>query len=165
MEYLELVIAMLSLILSIIALFTATKASNTANRISSGQLDLANGTLELEMRNSLNDASHNISELSLSIIPLQEKRNASKLTAAEARQLDALEKSFTAATQSWLNIYEDLSAKYLDGKVDRVRFKKNFNVEIRNLVERQSLASYFNPVSSRYKAILKVYDEWENLEK
>ena len=87
------------------------------------------------------------------------------MTSQEAAQLAALQQGFGAAVQNYLNAYEELCAKYLDSKVDTVRFRKSFAVEIRNLVERESLGPYFDANTSRYKAVLKVYHEWENLEK
>jgi len=62
-------------------------------------------------------------------------------------------------------MYEDGCAKYLDEKIDKDRFKKTYQVEIRNLLEANDLKAYFDPHSSRYKAIIKVYSAWENLEK
>ncbi len=37
--------------------------------------------------------------------------------------------------------------------------------EIRNLVHDEEFKKYFDGVTSTYKAILKVYREWEDLEK
>lgn len=86
-------------------------------------------------------------------------------TSEEERQLEIYQRNFKAAVESNINAYEEACAKYLDGKVDRRRFEKNYRVPLRQLVETAELKEYFDAVTSRYKAILKVYDQWENLEK
>ena len=78
---------------------------------------------------------------------------------------EAFEKQYSEARQNLINSYEEACTKYLDGKIDKVRFKKNYIIEIRNIVEAKELKGLFDSHSSRYKAIIKVYDEWENLEK
>ena len=52
--------------------------------------------------------------------------------------------------------------KYLDGKVDKVRFKKTYNREIRQLVEENQ--EDYKEVKNIYEATLKVYKEWNNKE-
>ena len=69
-----------------------------------------------------------------------------------------------AEVEEW-RIDKRIETKYLDEKIDKVRFKKSYHTEIRQLVESEKLQSYFNPVTSKFKGILKVYDEWNNLEK
>ena len=64
-----------------------------------------------------------------------------------------------------INAYEEACAKYLDKKVDRKRFQKMYRVEVPQLVEKPELKDYFDAITSRYKAILKVYEMWENAEK
>ena len=41
-----------------------------------------------------------------------------------------------SALEDWLNAYDDACAKYIDGKIDRERFKKLYFEEIKNCVER-----------------------------
>jgi hypothetical protein len=86
-------------------------------------------------------------------------------TSEEEKQLEIYQRSFNAAVEGNINAYEEACAKYLDGKVDRKRFGKNYRVALRQLIETPELKGYFDAVTSRYKAILKVYDSWENLEK
>lgn len=74
------------------------------------------------------------------------------------------DKNLKTLNQSMLNSYEDACTKYLDKKLNPERFEKNYHIEIRNILENSSLAEYFNPTTSRYKAILKVYKKWEDKE-
>ena len=165
METASLMVAILSLVISIIALVCSAIASNVANRISAKDLNVSYATIELDMRRSINEASVRVSELSLQMRPLITRLESGTITGEERNQLSALERSFTAATENYLNVYDELCGKYIDSKIDKVRFRKSFNFEVRNLVEREALKTFFDPTTSRYKAILRVYDEWENLEK
>ena len=158
METASLIVAIISLIVAIIALVRSDSAAKTANQISYA-------SLELEMRRTISDSSDRVGDLSIQMRPLIAKRQGQTLSPEEEAQLGALEQSFNASIENYLNAYEELCAKYIDGKIDKVRFRKSFAVEIRNLVERESLRKHFDANTSRYRAILKVYHEWENLEK
>ena len=76
-----------------------------------------------------------------------------------------LTKALNSAIEINLNAYEEACAKYIDNKVDKERFKKNYMVSIRQEVENPTNKERFNATTSPYKAILKVYAEWFNLEK
>lgn len=158
MEIAGLIVAFLSLVVAIVALCKSAYASRIANNISYA-------SVELEMRTAITVSSDRISDLSIQMRPLVARKSSQGLKPEEEAQLDAYEQSFAAAIQNYLNAYEELCAKYIDCKIDKIRFRKSFAVELRNLVEREALKKYFDTASSRYKAILKVYNEWENLEK
>lgn len=67
--------------------------------------------------------------------------------------------------ESYLNAYEDACGKYLDKKIDEVRFKKSYISEIKNICEKELYNAFMQPEStSKYTAIWKVYKEWNNLE-
>ena len=85
-----------------------------------------------------------------------------KLSANKEEIEEALKQALKTAQEQNLNAYEEACAKYLDGKVDKERFKKNYSVEIRQLVEKYS-EKY--GATTPYKATIKVYNEWNNLEK
>jgi hypothetical protein len=77
-----------------------------------------------------------------------------------------IKRSVNSALEDSLNAYEKGCSLYLDEKIDKDRFFKDFRTEIRQLVENKNLnEKYFHPTTSKFKAILKVYDLWENLEK
>lgn len=69
------------------------------------------------------------------------------------------------AIEEYLNAYESACSKYLDKKVDKKRFKKQYYKCIKDIVEASFFSKKLDKISSPYKAILKVYDEWYNLEK
>ena len=72
---------------------------------------------------------------------------------------------YESAKQDYLNSYEEACVKYLDNKVDKLRFRKTYYIEIQNIVTKEPYKATFNSFSSTYTAIKKVYDEWFNLEK
>ena len=75
-----------------------------------------------------------------------------------------LTQALNTANERNLNAYEEACAKYLDNKVDKERFRKNYHIEIRQLVEDTNNKDKFDATTSPYKAILKVYKEWNDLE-
>ncbi len=111
------------------------------------------GNIELNIREGIRDTKERVQNLK---IPAEKLSDSDKLD---------LTKRLDAAIEENLNAYEEACAKYIDGKVDRKRFKKMYKDEIRNLVQNENLKKYFDGVTSTYKAILKVYREWEDLEK
>ena len=62
------------------------------------------------------------------------------------------------------NAYDEAWAKYLDGKVDKVRFKKLYYTEIKNLVEDNNTKPHYNTIDSKFQATIKI-EEWNNFEK
>lgn len=65
-----------------------------------------------------------------------------------------------------LNAYETACSLYLDEKIDKERFKKQYHKEIQNLIENEEIREKFfnNSVKVRFGAIEKVYKDWFNLE-
>ncbi|WP_345888581.1 hypothetical protein [Shewanella algae] len=157
-------IAFLSLIVSIAAAVFAKRSSTAANIIAKENLNLQHGMVELEMRQAIENAKSKVNEISMVMAPLVAKEERGKLVDEENNTLIIYRKNFNASVQTLMNTYDDACSKYIDGKVDKVRFKKNYKYEIRNLLENKDLKEYFDPLTSRYKPILNVYAEWESLE-
>lgn len=74
-------------------------------------------------------------------------------------------KLLNALLEQELNVYDVACASYIDGKIDRKRFKKTYSTEIQNFFERDSEIKEILQQSGRYNALRKVYEEWFNLEK
>ncbi len=160
-----LLISTFSLIVSIISLVFSIKSKREATKLAHENTKLANGMLELEIRSSISDATFRVNEVSMRMNPLIAKRKARNISKEEDLELEALNKNWKSAIQGMLNTYDEACTKYIDGKIDKERFKKNYHYEIRNLLESEGLKQFFDPHTSRYKAIIKVYNEWENLER
>jgi len=123
---------------------------------------LANANIELYINERITNTKEKVSDISMQMSILVTKETK---TAAEEKQLKIYQYNLRASIENNLNAYEEACAKYLDNKVDRKRFLKNYKTEIRQLVENSQFKEYFDGVTSRYRAILKTYNEWENLEK
>lgn len=158
MNTIELATVIISILISILALVVSVLSYKRSSSI-------AMGGLEIALRDSLNNSIINVHTSSVAMIPLLSKQAEDELTTQEAFQLDALKKIFDSNVENNLNVYEEACAKYIDNKTDKKRFKKMFRDEIKQLVESKDFDDKFHPHHSKYKAILRVYDEWENLEK
>lgn len=168
-EIISLSIAGVALVISILSYRRATqsdkvsaeavqKAENLAQQANA----LAMGNVELYMNERITHTKERVSDISLQMSPLLAK---SSLTDDEENVKETFIHNFNLAIENNINAYEEACTKYLDGKVDRERFRRNYRREVRQLVEDTAHKNYFDGVTSPYKAILKVYDEWENQEK
>lgn len=159
------VFALGSLIVAIIALVKSNTYSKNSLDKSEIQNMISLGNLELSISERISNSKDKVGDITLIISPLLAKKTNNSLTDDEEATLLAQKKVLESAIENNINAYEDACSKYLDKRIDRKRFKKSYHTEIRQLVESKRLEEYFNPVSSKFRAILKVYDEWNNLEK
>ena len=142
-EIVAIVISVISIIMSVISLIKAWKADKIAQE-----------QIEISIHQLINQTKKDVMDISVII--------SEKLSANKEEIEEALKQALKTAQEQNLNAYEEACAKYLDGKVDKERFKKNYSVEIRQLVEKYS-EKY--GATTPYKATIKVYNEWNNLEK
>lgn len=157
-EWSSLIVSILSLLVAAYATYSSSKAKAKSEEANKS----AEASVEISVLGAITSTKEKIMDCSESMEELLAKKN---LTADEKRLLDLKQKRFNVAIENNLNAYEEACAKYLDNKIDKVRFQKNYVTEIRNLVENKNYEKYFDAVKSRYKAILKVYQEWNNYEK
>ncbi|MEG8246621.1 hypothetical protein [Pseudomonas paracarnis] len=158
------VIAAISMVVSVGAMYFAKASSKKANSIAQENLNLQNAMVETGISQSIEGAKAKINEVSLVMVPLVARENADNLSVEDAASLVLFRKIMASAVQSLVNHYDFACSKYIDGKVDKIRFKKSYRTEIRQLVEKEDLKEHFNPVTTTYKPILMVYKEWEDLE-
>lgn len=149
-EIFSLVLSCIAVFISVLSYFMAKKANSTAS-----------ANTELYINERITNTKEKVSEISMLMSSLTTKRNR---TNEEEEQLKIFQLNFKAAVENNLNAYEEACAKYLDNKVDKKRFHKQYKTEIRQLVENEQFKEYFDRASSRYRTILKTYNEWENLE-
>lgn len=132
---------------------TANDIARTANKLTEMTNKMAMAELELHIREQITDCECRYKRTAMD---LQAEKDASKK--------ELLENILESHLEDYLNIYDDACGMYRDGKVDRLRFKKRYSIEIRNLVENPTFSEKFRLPQSSYKAICAVYDEWFNLE-
>lgn len=158
-------VSIASLIVAIASAAFSWSSSAKANKLAKENTNIQFGMFELSLRQAIENANAKIGEIGLTMGPLKAKVDSGKGTEEEISTLTFYHASLDAAIQAMLNTYDDACSKYIDGKVDKDRFRKSYHIEIRNILERAELKKYFDPHTSRYKPILKVYNEWENHEK
>lgn len=133
------VTATLAIIAIIISLFTLYQ-THKQNKNSQGQI-------ELTIEQSITQCRARLTDLVLA-------------NDGSEKYIDAI----TAAKEEYLNIYDSACSKYLDKKVDKERFKKQYCDCIKKIVEDKQFEYKLNQVSSPYRALIKVYNEWNDLE-
>lgn len=163
--------AIVSFLSLLAAIFYARKAEGSSRK-AEAQAERANiiaiGQAETSMRENTALARQRIDAAAIHMEEVLQGRTRDKLKADENRRLDLLEKIFASAVEGYLNAYEDACGKYIDQKIDRVRFKKVYVKEIENLCDPKvvSYARLMHPAdTSHYEAIWKVYREWHQYEK
>jgi len=133
-------IEVLTLIMSIIAI-----------GISMFAIKVTKGQVEIELRNMITSSRERYEDI---LIKFKENK--------EERLKEVYENILESSLENYLNSYDEACSKYIDNKVDKVRFKKNYSDEIKNNVE--NFEEKYTQ-TSRYKATIKVYNEWNNVEK
>lgn len=168
MSTMEMVLTIIGIVaasvLSIIATINAYKAGKKSNELASQNTALAaentrlsNGALEIQIRDMISQARRFLASAIQNSLLAKINPEISHNTGMQ----ELVESLLENAQEDFLNAYEEACMKYIDGKVDKVRFKKTYFKEIQNVVERNE--SEFGP-SSPYTAIKKVYKEWFDLE-
>lgn len=77
---------------------------------------------------------------------------------------EIIQASVSASLEEVANAYDEACMKYLDEKVDKVRFKRAYIYEIKNWVESDAVKNKYVMPQSKFHATVKVYNEWYNLE-
>ena len=171
-ETLSILIALVAVVIAALSWRRATKANNLsqkanelsdrANKLSEQSNKISEATIETSMLSAIRDAKQQVYR---AINVVQETLSKNPQTEAEKKLLETHKHIYESSLQDSLNAYEDACAKYIDNKIDKERFTKNFKTEIRQLFESTELSTHLHPINSKYRALRKVYDEWENLEK
>ena len=135
-EIITICISFLSFLLSFFSMVFSVSNMAKIERISYGEF-------ELSIRQTITLAKNNV------VTAIQK--------ATDNNSYDDQIVKFTV--EELLNTYEEVCAKYIDKKLDRKRFKEMYCNEIKNVVESNTLKTFFQS-DSKYDATKKVYDEW-----
>lgn len=150
-------ISLIDIIWSIVLTVKQRQLDKKSFELNEKALKIQEGQIELEMANQLSTAKKYVDSWDNMIY--------SDLKDEEKKE-DLLTQKRDFAIEEVLNCYDGLCQKYLDGKADKDRFKKSYKNEIANLFNSNTLyQKKLDGQSSKFKAIKKVYEEWENLEK
>lgn len=159
----SLLIAVGSLVVSFIVRGDNKKIAKDNAALQGEALKLQHAAIEMQVRAQISDAQSKVATISMSNLALITKP-PDKRTVHENAQFEIVANGIRHAREMVVNQYEEACTKYRDGKVDRTRFKKNYQTEIRQLVEDKDHAEFFDRLASRFGAIKAVYKEWEDKE-
>lgn len=149
-------ITLANLIWSIILTVKQRQLDKKSFELNEKALKIQEGQIELAMANQLSTAKKYVDSW--------ESMVYSNLTDEKEKNCLIKQKRDFVIEEA-LNCYEVLCQKYLDDKADKDRFKKTYRNEIANLFSSNSIyREQLDRQSSPYKAIKKVYEEWENHE-
>lgn len=163
-EMWSIVFSGIAIVISIIALINTTIKSSNANLIAEKANNTSMAEIEMHLYDAISSSSRNVQDITLRIAPVicKDKKDIGEYD----KDMALIYKStLDAAIEDNINAYEAACQKYIDEKIDKERFKKTYKTDIRNLVQHKDYSDrYFNRNKTVYHGILKVYDEWENLE-
>lgn len=122
---------------------------------------------EVAVLSLINQARLKLSDINLKLLEVRKGRLASALNADEKRYVQGMEATYLEAVETLLNSFELACGMYRDHKLDRDRFRRQYGEEVRKLFEgsTQAYKDRLLQVTSPYKALRAVYEEWFNLEK
>lgn len=106
----------------------------------------AQGALETQVRAAISEAYKQVADMA---VKLQNDLGN-----------EELQRIYRSTEEVYRNAYEDACAKYIDGKIDKERFKKMYLGEIRRLVEEEPHREAYATNQTAYDCTLKVYNEW-----
>lgn len=161
------IISIVAIVFSCIASAKANKANIEANRISSQNVALvaentrlSNGNMEIQVREMISEARRFLASAIQNTLMSRINSDIAK----NPSLVELVDNLLRDAQQDYLNAYEEACMKYIDGKIDKTRFRKTYFEEIRNIVRDKNFKEQFD-FSSTYYAIKQVYDEWSNPER
>lgn len=146
-EIAALIVSGISLAFAAVSFFVSLNANKKSSSAS----------VELTIHDAITSATEKIMDCSADMDKLNAKNNR---TEEEESELQMKKSRFNVAVENYLNAYEVACAKYIDNKIDKARFEKLYTSCVQKIVENPKFKKYFDAVTSRYKAILKVYKEW-----
>lgn len=130
-------IAALSLIISIISLIIS-------KRISTKALNVQYATIESVIAESISTAAKNMREAGLILI----RTNKSDPS------YDVVELNFKALKEDYLNAYDHACMRYIDNKIDRVRFRKSYEDDLDVIFNSTEFAEFIKTFqTTKYQAL------------
>lgn len=145
-DIISIILSAIAIIVSLISFQTSTKLSESANVFSQLQANAEQGALETQLRQEITEATKEVNHYA---VMLEEKPDSKVLL-----------KAYLSSEEMYRNAYEDACAKYLDGKIDKARFKKMYGNEVHNLVNDEEQSKFYATNQTVYASTVAVYKEW-----
>ena len=155
---LEIASLIVGALLSLGALFVAMRANSLASRANAeaGKANVqareanrgGQAALLVTLRDSISAAKQRVHEANIAYELVHENK---------VQHRDMLRKALLSALEDLVNAYDIACGQYLDGRVDKIRFRKDFVHEITALIE--DVDTYGQVVSDKHESLHAVYDE------
>lgn len=145
------------------ALEQAATAKEKANEIAAEHLKLLHAQVEIDISNQIRESTHRLQDFWVANRPLL-ARESSTLGPNEKATRDALIVLQGSIVEEYLNAYDEACQKYIDEKVDLVRFKDKYQRQVRQIAEDKEYDEYLR-TGHRFPSLMAVYDKWEDREK
>jgi hypothetical protein len=152
------ILSIIAILISLLSIGISYFLSNNANKTAKQAYANALGNTELEINEKITTRDKEWYEF---LVDFHSKLLASDTPPQEITKIELLR---DATIERMLNTYDEVCGLYLDGKVDKDRFKKDQQVRIRDLFQNEYTKPCVDTISTPYHAIRKVYIEWENPE-
>ena len=140
------IISICSFIISVINLYMYIKLTSRYNDMVSTQTLTAQGAFETQIRSLISDATKELTHYS---VELQKSPDNT-----------ILQQAYFTAEEQYRNAYEEACGKYIDNKIDKIRFEKLYKQEIYKLVNDENQKQFYATNQSTYASTISVYKEW-----
>lgn len=138
----------------LVAVFALSQASRA--------LGVSHATIETEIARDIRQAEMGLEDLYERHGELL-SMSANDVPLDQLREYERLVKVGTSRSERYLNALDGACQRYLDKKIDRVRFKKTWQREFRLSIESEPFKSILH--DGHFNALMEVYREWENPER
>lgn len=150
MDKFSIVLAALGLIVSIIAY---VKASSVSARAAMAQV-------EMMIEDRIGRATHMWLGSMEKIAVATVMANDAQAGAVEKAKMQAAKHEMTVVVEIYCNVLESACALYLDGKTDKIRFKKSYTDMVRSHVVSPQFKHLYNRNETRYNSTIKCLEEF-----
>jgi len=142
----ELTVAIIAIVVAFGAVLVSVWAVFSAEKSSQAQV-------EAQIRQQINDAENYKDDKIVQFYSMSKD--------ASEESIENLQAVMKSAEQRLINVYDDACALYLDGKIDKQRFKQNYeHTIIRNMKNVVFQRDYFFAEPNEYPNTLAVFREW-----
>lgn len=154
------IVSLGSIALAIIALRRTTSHNAEIRQYASAAPDIA-------LWGQINQARMMMASIYLKFAEITKGKPDDKLTEKEQKQILDVQLAYSQAVETLLSSYDLACRLYLDGSVERGRFRRQYEADVRKLVEdgTDTDKEQLSGIASPYKALRAVYAEWFNKEK
>ncbi|MCI8667648.1 MAG: hypothetical protein HFG82_13450 [Dorea sp.] len=116
------------------------KLTSRYNDMVSTQTLTAQGAFETQIRSLISDATKELTHYS---VELQKSPNNT-----------ILQQAYFTAEEQYRNAYEEACGKYIDNKIDKIRFEKLYKQEIYKLVNDENQKQFYATNQSTYASTI-----------